>query len=237
MLDELAATCGEAVLPTPLEVTDREAVFTAVARGHDRFGRLDVVLTAAGYAYFGAVEELEPHEVRTNIETNVLGTMWPIQAALPVLRAQARGHVLTVSSLGGLIGYLTGGSYGATKFAVEGLSEALAAEVAPLGIKVTIVEPGSFATGFRSATGAAPPLEAYDPVRQKLADSFKAADRGDPAATADAILAVVDAEAPLLRLALGSSVISTVHAVYRERLATWDGWRDASDAVQGGRLS
>ncbi len=116
-------------------MTDRDAVFAAVSQGRERFGRPDVILSAAGYAYIGAVEELAPEDVRANFETNVFGTLWVVQAALPILRAQSGGHILTVSSLGGLLGFASAGSYVATRFAVEGLSEALAGEVAPLGVK------------------------------------------------------------------------------------------------------
>ena len=235
-LDALAATYGDGVLTLPLDVTDRDAVFAAVGQGRERFGRLAVILNAAGHAYMGAAEELAPEDVRANFESNVFGTLWVVQAALPILRAQSGGHILTVSSLGGLLGFATAGSYVATKFAVEGLSEALAGEVEPFGVKVTIVEPGSFATGFRSSTRSAPPIAAYNPVREALSAAFSAEDRGDPAATADAILRIVDAETPPLRLALGSTVVPRVQATYETRLKTWAEWQAVSDAAQGRHL-
>ena len=155
-LGELVSAYGDAVLVLPLEVTDRDAVFATIDHAHRHFGRLDVILSNAGYGYMGAIEELEPAQAKANFDTNVFGTLSVIQAALPILRAQGTGHILTVSSIGGVIGFPTGGSYTATKFAVEALSEALAAEVAPFGIKVTIIEPGSFSTEFRSAMQSPP---------------------------------------------------------------------------------
>ncbi|MFJ3673505.1 SDR family NAD(P)-dependent oxidoreductase [Streptomyces sp. NPDC090106] len=153
-------------------MTDREAVFRVVAEGHAHFGRLDVVVSNAGYSYTGAVEELDLDEVKANYDTNVFGTLSVIQAALPLLRAQGSGHILTVSSIGGIASLPTGGSYVATKFAVEAMSEALAGEAAAHGIKVTIIEPGSYTTGFRGATKAAPAMEEYDAVRKAVYASF-----------------------------------------------------------------
>jgi NAD(P)-dependent dehydrogenase (short-subunit alcohol dehydrogenase family) len=125
------------------------------------FRRLDVILSNAGYGYMGAIEELEPEQVKANFDTNVFGTLSVLQAALPILRAQASGHILTVSSIGGIIGFPTGGSYTASKFAIEAMSEALAGEVAAFGIKVTIIEPGHFTTEFRSAVQSPPAIDAY----------------------------------------------------------------------------
>jgi NADP-dependent 3-hydroxy acid dehydrogenase YdfG len=126
-LDELVKIYGSAILPLPLDVTNRDAVFGAVGQAHQHFGRLDVILSNAGYGYMGAIEELEPEQAKANFDTNVFGTLSLLQAALPILRAQASGHILTVSSVGGVIGFPTGGTYTATKFAVEAMSEALAA--------------------------------------------------------------------------------------------------------------
>ena len=170
-----------------------------------------------------------------NFETNVFGTLSVIQAALPLLRAQRSGHILTVSSIGGVIGFPTGGIYAGTKFAVEGMSEALAGEVAGFGIKVTIVEPGSFATGFRSSIQAAPAMAEYEPVRQAVLGSFKPEMSGDPAATADAILKLVDSKAPPLRLLLGVGPLVLIKEHYEERLSTWNEWSEVSTAAQGNR--
>src|SRR6201996_490738 len=163
-LNELVTAYGDAVLALPLDVTDRDAVFEAIGQAHRHFGRLDVILSNAGYGYMGAIEELEPAQAKANFDTNVFGTLSVIQAALPILRAQAGGHILTVSSIGGVIGFPTGGAYTATKFAIEAMSEALAAEVAPFRIRVTIIEPGSFSTEFRSSVQLAPVIDAYNPI-------------------------------------------------------------------------
>lgn len=232
-LGELAAAYGENVLILPLDVTDRSAAFDAVARGHAHFGRLDVILCSAGYGYMGAIEELVPEDAKANFETNVYGTLSVIQAALPFLREQSSGHILTVSSIGGVLAFPTGGAYTATKFVIEAMSEALAGEVAGFGIKVTIIEPGSFATGFGASVKSAPTMSAYDPVRHAIRASFKAADQGDPAATADAILKVVDAAEPPLRLVLGSKTIPRFRAAYEARLKNWDAWADVSIAAHG----
>ncbi|MGF6768339.1 NAD(P)-dependent dehydrogenase (short-subunit alcohol dehydrogenase family) [Paraburkholderia sp. GAS199] len=232
-LGELVDTYGESLLVMPLDVTDRDAVFDAVKHAHMHFKRLDVVLCNAGYGYMGAIEELAQEQVRANFDTNVFGTLSVIQAALPILRAQGSGHILTVSSIGGVIGFPTGGSYTASKFVVEAMSEALAGEVAAFGIKVTIIEPGQFATGFQSAVQTPSPIAAYDPIRQAVRSSFKPEDVGDPAATAQAILKVVDADRPPLRLALGSSTIMKIRATYAARLGNWDKWEPVSIAAQG----
>src|SRR6202012_2197608 len=139
------------------DVTQQDEASRAVKAAHERFGRLDVVVNNAGYGYMGAVEEMTLADLRAVFETNVFGTFSVIQAALPILRSQKRGHILTLSSIGGVLSFPTGGGYTATKFAVEALSEALAGEVAKMGIKVTILEPGRYNTEFgASATNAAP---------------------------------------------------------------------------------
>lgn len=232
-LGELVSVYGDAVLALPLEVTDRDAVFDAVGRAHRHFGRLDIILSNAGYGYMGAIEELEPEQAKANFDTNVFGTLSVAQAALPILRAQASGHILTVSSIGGVIGFPTGGAYTATKFAVEAMSEALAVEVAGFGIKVTIIEPGSFSTEFRSAVQSAPIIDAYNPMRQAVRASFKPEDSGDPAATAEAIFKAVDADEPPLRLVLGSTTIARFKAIYQARLSNWEKWETVSNAAQG----
>ena len=232
-LHDLAEAFGDAVLVLQLDVADRDAVFEAVAQAHGHFKRLDVVLCNAGYGYMGAIEELEHEQIKANFETNVFGTLSVVQAALPILRAQGSGHVLTVSSIGGIVGFPTGGSYTASKFVIEAMSEALAGEVAPFGIKVTILEPGHFSTEFRAGVKSPPAIAAYDPVRQAVRSSFKPGDFGDPAATAAAILEAVDAKEPPLRLVLGSTTIAKFRAVYASRLANWDKWETVSNAAQG----
>src|SRR5471030_789152 len=232
-LDELVKTYGDSVLVLPLDVTDRDAVFEAVSQTHRHFKGLDVILCNAGYGYMGAIEELEHEQVKANFDTNVFGTLSVVQAALPILRAQGSAHILTLSSIGGVIGFPTGGSYTASKFVIEAMSEALAGEVAAFGVKVTIIEPGHFATEFRSSVQSAPVIEAYDPIRQAIRSSFKSGDVGDPLATAAAILEAVDANEPPLRLVLGSATIAKFRATYAARLSNWDKWETVSNAAQG----
>ncbi len=232
-LDGLARTYGDAVLTLPLDVTDRDAVFAAVGQAHRHFGRLDVILCNAGYGYLSAIEEIVPAEARKNFETNVFGTISVIQAALPLLRAQRSGHILTMSSIGGIVSAPTGGIYLATKFAVEALTEALAGEVAGFGVKVTIIEPGAFTTDFSSSMKKAPAMAEYDAVRDAIEATFKPDMMGNPAATAAAILKVVDAAEPPLRLLLGDWLLPMIKQSYKGRLQTWDKWADVSDAAQG----
>jgi NAD(P)-dependent dehydrogenase (short-subunit alcohol dehydrogenase family) len=236
-LDELVKAYGNTLLVLSLDVTDRDTVFKAVNQAAAHFGRLDVILSNAGYGYFGAIEELVPEQVKANFETNVFGTLWVIQAALPILRTQRSGHIITVSSIGGIMSFPTGGSYNGTKFAVEAMSEALAGEVAPFGINVTILEPGSYSTGFRTAAQAPPAIEAYDRIRQHVRSAFKPEEVGDPAATGAAILEAVDAEPPPLRLVLGSTTIAKFKGVYAARMSNWEKWEAVSNAAQGEKRS
>lgn len=231
-LAELAETYGERVMTIPLDVTDRSAVFAAVGAAAERFGRIDVVLSAAGYSYQGAVEELDFNAARANFETNYFGTLSVVQAALPILREQRSGHILTVSSIGGVVSLPTSGAYGASKFAVEAMSEALAGEVAGFGVGVTVIEPGAYSTGFGSAAQVPDQIAAYVPVRSAIRASFNANLVGDPAATSAAILAVVDAAEPPLRLILGDWVLDRFRSAYRDRIDTWEEWSAVSSAAQ-----
>src|SRR5579871_6172015 len=156
-LRPLVERYGERVAAITLDVTDKAAVHSAVGESHDRFGRLDVVVNNAGYGLFGAIEEVSEAEARAQLETNLFGALWVTQAVLPILRAQHAGHILQVSSIGGVSAFPTVGLYHASKWALEGFSQSLAAEVAEFGIKVTLVEPGGYATdwGGVSATRSA----------------------------------------------------------------------------------
>ena len=232
-LKALVDTYGGSILPLKLDVTDREQVFQTVEEAHQHFGRLDVILSNAGYGYMGALEEVSMEDVKLTFETNVFGTLSVIQAALPLLRGQGSGHILTLSSIGGVVSFPTGGIYVATKFAIEALSEALAGEVAGLGIKVTIIEPGSFATDFRSSMKSVPPMAEYQAVRKAVFASFKREMTGDPAATPAAIFEIVDAEKPPLRLLLGTGPLPLIKQVYASRLDTWEKWSEVSNAAQG----
>ncbi|SON55182.1 putative oxidoreductase SadH [Hartmannibacter diazotrophicus] len=231
---DLVTRFGELVLPLRLDVTDRDAVFEAVASAHRHFGRLDVILSNAGYGLMGAVEETSFAEMKAIFETNVFGTISLVQAALPFLRQQGSGHILPVSSLAGLVAVPTAGIYEATKFAIEGFAEALAAEVGAFGVRTTIIEPGAYATDFLSGTSlkTAAPMAIYNKVRDDLAQMLTAEMLGDPAATWPAIAHVVDFENPPLRLILGDN-LSMLRQIYGERMKTWETWEDVSKAAQG----
>ena len=139
-LADLAGKYGDALLPIRLDVTDREADFAAVKQAHDKFGRLDIVVNNAGYGQFGFIEELSEADARDQIETNVFGALWVTQAALPYLRAQGSGHIIQVSSIGGITAFPLVGMYHASKWALEGFSQSLASEVAPFGVHVTLTD-------------------------------------------------------------------------------------------------
>jgi NAD(P)-dependent dehydrogenase (short-subunit alcohol dehydrogenase family) len=235
-LADLVAQFGQRVLPLRLDVTDRAACFEAVAAAVARFGRLDVVVNNAGYGQFGMVEELSEREAREQIDTNLLGPLWVTQAALPQLRVQGSGHLIQVSSIGGISAFAGLGIYHASKWGLEGLSQALALEVAPLGIKVTLVEPGSYSTDWGDVSSRhAEPLPAYEASRAAAAKVREArkASRGGPQATRAAILAVVDATEPPLRIFFGDGPLAVATREYEQRLATWKAWEEVSIAAQG----
>src|SRR6476469_5745323 len=182
-LDDLAARFGDRLLPIRLDVTDRDAGTAAVRQGHEHFGRLDVVVNNAGYGQFGMVEEISETEAREQIETNLFGALWITQAALPILRAQGSGHIIQVSSIGGISAFPNIGMYHASKWALEGLSQALAQEVKGFGIKVTLIEPAGYSTDWSGSSARnAQPLDAYaeahEASRQRRARGASAA--GDP---------------------------------------------------------
>jgi NAD(P)-dependent dehydrogenase (short-subunit alcohol dehydrogenase family) len=234
-LDDLVAKYGERILPLTLDVDDREAALAAVAKAHEHFGRLDVVVNNAGYGQFGMLEELSEQEVRAQIETNVFGALWVTQAALPVLRAQGSGHILQVSSIAGISAFPNIGIYNASKWALEGFSQALAQEVADFGIHVTLIEPGGFDTDWGGASAKhATPNPAYDEFREKAAAQRRrrTAGSGDPAASAAAVLKLVDAENPPLRAFFGEAPLGIAEADYESRLASWREWQQL--AVEAG---
>lgn len=233
-LEDLIAQFGDQILPLRLDVTDRTANFAAVQAAHEHFGQLDVIVNNAGYGLFGAIEEVSETEARAQIETNLFGALWVTQAALPYLRSQGSGHILQVSSLGGIGAFPILGLYHASKWGLEGLSEALSQEVAPFGIKVTIIEPGGFSTDWsgRSAVHAKP-IPAYDGLRDARAKRTMGMKSGDPIASSTAILKLVDAENPPLRLLLGAAPIQIVPQIYEQRLKVWSEWEDVSRAADG----
>lgn len=233
-LEGLVKKYGDAVLPLQLDVTNRSQSFDAVKKGFEHFGRLDVVINNAGYGLFGAIEETSEQEARNQLEANVFGLLWVTQAALPIMRQQRHGHILQVSSVLGLTTLPTLGMYNASKFAVEGLSETLAAEVKDFGINVTLVEPNGFATSFLNGSSVhAQPIEAYDGVKEVLKQGLTDENFGNPDATAEAILKLVDSPNPPLRLFLGKVALPWIKQVYSERLAEWESWDEVAVKAHG----
>jgi len=235
-LDDLVERFGDAILPIALDVTDRAADFAAVAQAHDHFGRLDIVVNNAGYGQFGFIEELSEQEARDQIETNVFGALWVTQAALPYLRAQRSGHIIQVSSIGGITAFQNVGIYHASKWALEGFSQALAQEVESFGIHVTLIEPGGFDTDWAGPSSkTATPLLDYEEAHAEAARrrSQRVAKQGDPKASAAAILQVVDAAEPPLRVFFGELPLQLAKADYENRIKTWEQWQPVAELAQG----
>lgn len=207
-LADLAGDHPERCRALALDVTDVAQVGPVVAQAAAAFGRIDVVVNNAGYGVIGALEELGDEQIARNFETNFFGAVRVIRAALPILRAQRRGHFVNISAAAAIANYPGFSIYGATKWALEGMSESLAAEVRPFGLKVTIVQPGPFRTEFvaRSLERAVERIADYDPSSGKflrLIETMNGQQPGDPDKAADAIIAAVAAPNPPLRLVLG----------------------------------
>jgi NAD(P)-dependent dehydrogenase (short-subunit alcohol dehydrogenase family) len=233
-LDDLAAQHGDALLPIELDVTDRAAGMQAVADAHARLGHLDVVVNNAGYGHFGTVEELTEDEIRRQMETNFFGALWITQAAIPLMRDHGSGHVVQVSSIGGVAAFPGIGAYHASKWALEGLSEALAQEVSGFGIHVTIVEPSGFSTDWSGDSSMrSEEIEAYDPVREVTAKRRGGSTSGDPDAAAASLLQVVDAEEPPLRVLFGGMANDVAPRLYAGRLETWKAWEQVGRDADG----
>ena len=234
MLRDLADRYGERVLTLALNVDDKSAVAAAAAQAIARFGRIDIAVNNAGYGQFGAIEEVTEAEARAQIETNLFGALWVTQAVLPHMRAQRSGHILQVSSVGGVNAFPTIGLYHASKWGLEGFSQSLAAEVAGFGVKVTIIEPGGYATDWSGPSAKrAKEMPEYDAIRAARAASRATYVPGDPDATGPVILKLVDAEAPPLRLFLGATGLPMTKAEYARRLETWEAWNDLATEAQG----
>lgn len=232
-VEKLVQSHGDNALALPLDVTDKSSVEHAVAEAEAHFGHIDVLVNAAGYGYLAAIEEGENSEVRAQFEANVFGLLDVTNHILPGMRARRRGHIVNISSLGGLVAFPATGYYHATKFAVEALSESLAGEVAPLGINVTIVEPGAFRTDWagRSMIESGTVIDDYAETAGKRRTQTRAVSGkqpGDPARAANAIIRAVESETPPLRLLLGASA----YTVAMKRLDTlresFEAWRSTT---------
>jgi NAD(P)-dependent dehydrogenase (short-subunit alcohol dehydrogenase family) len=233
-LNDLVEKYGDAVLPIKLDVNSREQSIEAVKQAKDHFGRIDVLINNAGYGLFGAIEETCEQEAREQIETNFFGVLWTTQAVLPIMREQKSGHIIQVSSVLGLVTLPILGLYNASKFAVEGLSETLATEVAGFGIKVSLVEPNGYSTDWAGASAIqTKPTDTYAPIKRTSAEGAKPDFWGKPEATVDAIIKLVDAPNPPLRLLFGKVAYKTVTETYEERLAGFEEWKEVSIAAHG----
>ena len=230
---DLKERFGDAVLPLALDVTNPEQVQEVVQQAYRHFGRLDILLNNAGFSLIATVEEASDEQIRELFDANCFGMIRVIRAALPLLRQQGSGHILGVSSGLGIVSMPLIGFYCATKWAIEALHESLAREVKEFGIKVTLIEPGAYATDFGKSAKRVGGMEAYGPLRQRMVQRLTTIERGNPHATAEAVLKLVDAEEPPLRMMLGDKNLPEARAAYADRLATWEAWETVSKAAQG----
>jgi len=215
-----------------LDVTDLAQVKASVEAAIDAFGHIDVLVNNAGYGLLGAVEEVSDAQIRQQFETNLFGLLNVTRAVLPLLREQKSGHILNITSVGGQVSFPTFGMYHGTKYAIEGISESLAKEVAPFGIKVTIVEPGAFKTDFATRSLArAEQIAAYEPLYEALLKAFEGGVYGDPARAAQAMIKVVEAEEPPLRLALGADALHLIRQKFDAELEEYKRWESVTVAT------
>ena len=231
-LEDLVAHDADRVRAVALDVRDPVAADAAVRTALDAFGRLDVLVNNAGYADLAAVEDGSLEAFRAQLETNLMGVVIVTKAALPVLRAQGAGRIIQISSVGGRMASPGLSAYQAAKWAVGGFSEVLAAEVGPLGVKVTIVEPGGMRTDWAGASMSVLPVSApYEPTvgaRVRQLGDFDQTAEGDPAKVARAVLTVAALEEPPLRLLLGSDAYAYGREAWRARLAEDERWEGLS---------
>ena len=231
-LAELAARHGDSVRVVALDVTDPAAAQAAIRTAVDNFGGLDVLVNNAGYGNVNSIEDTGLDEFREQIETNLFGTIIVTKAAIPVMRAQGNGHIIQFSSVGGRLGAPGRAPYSAAKWGVEGFSEVLAGEMALVGVKVTVVEPGGFRTDFAGAsTSLQPGRIEYDTVVGAAARSQRAYDGrqpGDPARAAQVLLTIAAMDQPPFRLALGSDAVAAIERADSARLEQVRRWRDLS---------
>lgn len=231
-LADLAGLYGDRLWVGLLDVTDSAAVRAVITRAFGDLGRIDVIVSNAGYAVFGAAEELSDAQIERQLDTNLLGSIQVARAAIPLLRQQGGGRIIQLSSSVGQAAYPTLGVYAATKWGIEGFFEGTIPEIAPFGIEVTLVEPGASRTNFAgSSLDAAAAQEVYDPTpagefRRLIASAGPAMFTGDPVKVASAIIASADQSPAPKRLTLGSDAYALVHQALSERLATLEAQKD-----------
>jgi NAD(P)-dependent dehydrogenase (short-subunit alcohol dehydrogenase family) len=230
---DIVAAHSETGLALALNVDDQSQIAFAVKAAQEKFGRIDVLVNNAGYGYLAAVEEGEDSEIRAMFETNVFGLAAMCRAVLPIMRAQKSGTIVNISSMGGVCGFAGIGYYNATKFAVEGLSEAMAKELEPLGVKILIVEPGPFRTDWAGRSLKTPEkvIDAYAETavaRRKATQAYSGTQAGDPVRGARAMIQAVEQKNPLLRLVLGSVAQDVISARTEAFLAELRAGRDVA---------
>lgn len=230
-LKDLKEKYGELVLALKLDVDNREESLSVVEKVQQHFGTIDILINNAGYALTGAIEEASQDEARAQFETNFFGTLWLTQAVLPIMRNQKSGHIIQVSSILGLAAIPTMGLYNASKFAVEGLSETLAAEVKQFGINVTLIEPNGYASNIWHTGITSESNPVYDGLKKAVSESEN--DFGIVEATAPVIVKLAETENPPLRLLLGRAALPFVKQNYEQRLASWEKWNDVSVEAHG----
>ena len=233
---DFADQFGDRALALPLDVTDRDQITAAVGSVEKTFGGIDALVNNAGYGYMAAVEEGEDAEVRKLFDTNYFGVVDTLKAVLPAMRARRSGHVINISSMTGLVANPPNAYYSSTKFALEALTEALAKEVGPLGIKVTAIEPGAFRTDWaaRSMQESSTPIGDYDDnvgARKTLIKQFADHLPGDPRKVAEAVLMVAGLDDPPLRLLLGRDVLAAVREKIADLTASIDHWESVTKNV------
>ena len=235
-LEFLSAEHEQSSLAVRVDVTDADARLRAVDAALDRFGRIDVLANIAGRGSLGAIEEFSPEQLREQMEVNFFAAAEMTRAVLPAMRTQKSGHILQLTSIGGRVSIGGFGPYCASKFALEGWSEALSDEVKPLGIRVTIVEPGAFRTEFAGPANMRPArrLDAYRPVVDPIEAYLYGGDGkqpGDPAKAAEAMIAAVESDDPPLRLLLGADAIGLWEQKQVAALAELARWRAVGEAT------
>jgi len=226
-------TESDRLLRITTDVTDRASVFAAVEQAVQHFGRLDVVVNNAGTLTMGFVEEYSEAEARQQLETNFFGALWVSQAAMAVFRRQRSGHLVQVSSIAGLGGFPSSGLYSASKFALEGLSEALALEAAGFGAKLTILQPGGYWTDLYTDLALASEIDDYATLRSQMAEQFEGDSiDSDPKLAAEAVMRLVASNDPPRRLLLGSMVYDLAITLTDARREDWAAWEQTSRAAE-----
>jgi NAD(P)-dependent dehydrogenase (short-subunit alcohol dehydrogenase family) len=230
---DLAEGAEDRVLALSLDVTETDQIAASLRAAQDSFGRIDVLVNNAGYGYQSSIEEGEEQKIRAQFDANVFGLFALTRALLPVMRAQRSGHILNITSVAGFVGFPASGYYAATKHAVEGFSDSLAAEVAPLGIRVTCIEPGPFRTDWAGRSLIQTPNAIADyaetaGARLKATSEKSGTQAGDPVRAGEAMIRVTEMENPPRHLVLGAWGYDAVTTRLKQRLAEIEAWRETS---------